>query len=106
MNRIDSYNREATRPLVGTLWVWEPETAPALIKVSAVRWNGEEWWVEAEIVAVAPRPGCGEPGERYPNDLSRFWEAVHRVSRRAGAAGTPGVTRRGAPQADERAPSG
>ena len=94
---ISSYDREATRPLAGTLWVWEPEKphAVALIRVTGVRWNGEEWHVGAR--AITDGAGSGE----YWNDLSRFWEAAHRVSRRATAAGTPGVTRKGAPQPDE-----
>jgi hypothetical protein len=100
---VSSYNRDAPRPLIGTLWVWEPGKPHAieLIKVTAVRWNGEEWWVETEAVVQAPLSGEATPGARHWNDLSRFWEACHRVQRRPGPGGAPGVTRRGSPYPQE-----
>jgi hypothetical protein len=101
---ISSYDREATRPLAGTLWVWEPEKphAVALIRVTGVRWNGEEWFVQTTTIAAAGAYPGDVVGAVNWNDLGRFWEAAHRVSRRATASGTPGVTRKGAPQPDEQ----
>lgn len=94
---VSSYDRDATRPLVGSLWAWEPEAAPALIKVTTVRWNGEEWRVGTRSLATVSLPGNLQSGEIW-NDLSRFWEACHAV---AESPGPRGHTRRGAPQAGE-----
>ncbi len=99
-----SYNREAVRPLAGTLWAWEPRKphAAALVEVTEVRWNGEEWWVRARILAGSVAAGLA--GREYLNDLDRFWEACHRVSVNHGPAGYhPAAVRRGPPQADEQA---
>jgi hypothetical protein len=100
-----SYDREAVRPLVGTLWAWEPRSshAAALIEVTKVIWNGEEWWVSARVIAACGKYGQ-EAGGEYPNDLDRFWEACHRVSVNHGPAGYhPNAVRRGPPLADEQA---
>lgn len=97
-----SYDREAVRPLAGTRWAWEPGSphAAALIEVTGVRWNGEEWWVTARVLAGSDT--AGKAGAEYGNDLSRFWEASHRVSKNAGPAGYhPDAVRRGAPRPDE-----
>jgi len=66
--RVNSYDRSAPRPRIGSRWVWEPELPHARedITVISVRWNGEEWWVESETCS----------GIAAWNDLSRFWEAV------------------------------
>lgn len=95
---ISSYDRNAVRPLAGTLWAWEPESAPALIRVTSVRWNGEEWYVGTMTLAEYVLPGS--LGREVWNDLSRFWEACHRVLAQPGPQG--GQTRHGAPRADER----
>ena len=102
-----SYNREAVRPLVGTIWAWEPGNpdAAALIEVTRVTWNGEEWWVTAKTLADNDKFGGPKVGAEYPNDLARFWEAAYRVSKNHGPGGYhPDAVRRGAPLADEQAP--
>jgi hypothetical protein len=98
---IDSHNRTAARPVVGSLWAWEPEKphAAALIKVTSVRWNGEEWWVGTEQLLP------GAEGDEIWNDLSRFWEACHYVAVDPGLSGAPdmalAVTLFGEPRPDE-----
>jgi hypothetical protein len=93
--------RGAVRPVVGTVWAWEPEAAhaAALIRVTGVRWNGEEWYVGTEAL------GGGRPaktsGATLWNDLSRFWEACHAVAAEPGPGGRRGLVRRGAPRPDE-----
>ena len=99
LRRIDSYNRTARRPLVGTLWMWEPESAPALIRVTSVVWNGEEW-----RVGTLPLPAPPGPERELWNDLSRFWEACHYVRPQAGPPGVRGATRSGTPEPDELRP--
>jgi len=97
-----SYNREAVRPLVGTIWAWEPRKprVAALVEVTRVWWNGEEWWVKARIIAGSEF--AGKPGSEWGNELNRFWEACHRVSVDHGPAGYhPAAFRRGPPQAGE-----
>ena len=91
-----SYDRNALRPLAGTLWAWEPqaEHAACLIKVTGVRWNGEEWHVGAQVM------GTGVSGGVWWNDLDRFWEACHYVAPEAGAHACAPL-RSGAPVADE-----
>jgi len=101
MSRINSYDISAARPLAGTLWVWEPQAAPALVKVTRVLWNGEEWWVETQSLADYG-PFRQKLGVAW-NDLSRFWEACHCVAASAGPPQTKGITRRGDPQPDELA---
>jgi hypothetical protein len=104
VSRIDSYDREATRPLVGTRWVWEPERAPTLIKVTTVRWNGEEWWIGTRTLAEEDLPESMQTiGTEMWNDLSRFWEACHHVSLNAGPPSSGGVTRAGEPKPAELA---
>ena len=93
--RIDSYQQTAIRPLPGTLWVWEPEKAPTLIKVVQVLWNGEEWWV-----ATRGLPDAGLYSRDDWNDLSRFWEACHAVDLAAGPPTGRGKTRHDKPRLD------
>lgn len=78
--RISSYDRDAPAPAIGSRWTWEPDKpwARETITVSDVRWNGEEWWVCAQVEVW--RLGYAVPGEAYWNDLSRFWEAVSPIS--------------------------
>lgn len=66
---IDSYNRDAPIPEMGSEWVWERDNlcAQEAIVVIGTRWNGEEWW-------ILTQGSCGT----YWNDLSRFWEAVNK----------------------------
>ena len=96
---IDDGDAQAPRPRPGTFWAWEPARphAATLVKVSRVRWNGDEWWV-ATIPAGAEDP---LPGAHW-NNLSRFWEACHHVAARAGVPQDEATTvRRGHPQPDE-----
>jgi len=97
---ISSYDRNAARPTVGTLWAWEPETALALVKVTSVLWNGEEWFVGTRSVLDIGLPSTLGRGEVW-NDLSRFWEACHYVAANPGVPGTRGATRRGVPEPEE-----
>lgn len=101
--RVNSYDRLAVRPRTGTLWVWEPVTAPALIKVLEVRWNGEEWWIKTVSLAdYTTPPALRRPAAENWNDLSRFWEACHHVAMHAGPPGARGaLTRRGEPRPEE-----
>jgi hypothetical protein len=76
---VNSYDHDAPVPTVGSRWIWERgnETAEETIKVTDVKWNGEEWFV---ATVAGPRPprelNNTVPGRPYWNDLSRFWEAV------------------------------
>ena len=101
MSRISGYDRSAVRPLPGSLWVWEPEAAPALIKVTKVFWNGEEWWVKTTSLASYDLP-VRLLTETYLNELGRFWGACHHVSAAAGPPPGPRtVTRKGEPLPEE-----
>jgi hypothetical protein len=88
--RVNSYNRDAPTPAIGSRWIWEygKPHAQETITVTKVEWNGEEWWVES---VCDDRPLRGPisretfgviPGKPYWNDLSRFWEAVSMISSR------------------------
>lgn len=96
-----SYDRNALRPLPGTLWAWEPraEHARALVEVTSVRWNGEEWFVGTKALLARDTFGAVGDGE-ICNDLDRFWEACHYVAPEAGAHACAPL-RSGAPVADE-----
>lgn len=76
---------EALLPLLpkpGSVWHWEP-TKPApvhrVVRVTGVRWNGEEAFVESEPIGPCD---CGLPSHqdcvrpRCWNDLSRWMEAT------------------------------
>jgi hypothetical protein len=96
----------ARRPVVGSLWVWEPEKphAVALIKVTAVRWNGEEWFVGTEALAENAGEVMGTSNIGHGviwNDLSHFWEACHYVAASPGPPRARGAVRRGEPQEGE-----
>lgn len=55
--------------LLGRCFVWEPSSpnALAMVVVTEVKWNGEEWWVTTcELTA----------GYTYWNTLERFNEAT------------------------------
>ena len=82
--RVNSYDRDAPTPAIGSRWVWElgKPHAQETITVTDVHWNGEEWWVET-VADDRPRRGpvTGRTfgvvaGKPYWNDLGRFWEAV------------------------------
>jgi hypothetical protein len=86
--RVNSYDRDAPTPAIGSRWVWELRKPHAreTITVTAVEWNGEEWWV-CTVADGRPRTGPVTrnsygvtPGKPYWNDLSRFWEAVAPVA--------------------------
>jgi hypothetical protein len=58
-------------PSVGSIWEWEPldGLSRETVRVTAVKWNGDEAMVESEPV--------NNPAERrYWNDLSRWIEAT------------------------------
>lgn len=86
--RVNSYDRDAPTPAIGSRWIWEANRpfARETITVTRAEWNGEEWWVET-IADARPRRGF-LTGNLYPprrerpywNDLSRFWEAVTPIS--------------------------
>ena len=100
---ISSYDRDAPRPVPGTIWAWEPEKphAAELVRVTDCRWIGEEWFVATVRVRERAFPPWPLDDLRVWNDLSRFWEACHYVQRFPGVPGRKGVTRRGEPRADE-----
>jgi hypothetical protein len=105
--RADTHSPTAARPEPGTLWAWEPHslTAAALIEVTQLRWNGEEWWVEARVIAGKAAEFAGvKVGSLYWNELSRFWEACYRVSKSPGLLGHSAGIRRGPLQVGERMP--
>ena len=64
-------------PHDGDIWLWEPEKEHAreFVRVTDVRWNGEEVWVESEVMSTS---------RTALNDLSRWVEAtvLVRVSER------------------------
>lgn len=105
--RTDPYVETGARPEPGTLWVWEPRSdhAAALIEVVRCWWNGEEWVVRTKVIASTDSRFTRPPtGTEHVNDLSRFWEACHRVAKKPGLVGTPEGIRRGPRQLDEGPP--
>ena len=74
--RVNSYDRDAPTPAIGSRWIWElgKPWAQETLTVTEVEWNGEEWWVCT--ISDGPPRGSGILGKPYWNDLSRFWEAV------------------------------
>lgn len=64
---VNSYDRDAPVPEVGTEWFWVEESGRREeIKVLEVKWNGEEWWV---------RTTAGlDSSKTYWNDIGVFWE--------------------------------
>ena len=105
--RADTRSPGAARPEPGTLWVWEPHSlaAVALVRVTQTRWNGEQWTVATEAIAVGPEEVTGlKPGREYWNELDQFWEACHRVAQRPGLVGDPKGIRRGPLRPDEVQP--
>jgi hypothetical protein len=105
--RTDPYVETGARPEPGTLWVWEPRSLAAvtLLEVTQVQWDGKQWRVKTRVIAAkAAQVGNQEVGGEYWNELSRFWEACHRVSKGPGVIGTPEGIRRGPLRADERQP--
>lgn len=101
--RVSSYTRNAPRPLVGSLWAWKPDVCPVLARVTAVRWSGEEWWVQTIALAEGPSRISGAVFPVVPawNDLNVFWESCHYVVPEPGVPGIRGAVRRGSPQPDE-----
>lgn len=71
---ISSYEPNAPLPKIGSRWVWEIDQpgARALIEVTDVFWNGEEWWVRTRNLFDSLPDSLREDAL---NDLSRFWEA-------------------------------
>jgi len=79
---VNSYDRTAKTPEVGSHWdwrsgkaarplgvpvdQWKPRPIYERVVVTEVKWNGEEWWVRTD----GPRFGS-----RW-NDLGVFWENV------------------------------
>lgn len=101
-----SYNKTEIRPIVGSIWVWEPHSAPDLIWVTEVRWNGEEWFIRCAVsgertipeILIGHRPGVW-------NDLDRFWKACHFVRTKPGPPSKSDQVRRGEPYSDEMPPA-
>jgi hypothetical protein len=71
MIRVDSYDKSAKTPPIGSEWDWArkqknyPWGAREKVVVSEVKWNGEEWYVKTR----------GPRGEFW-TDLTVFWEGV------------------------------
>lgn len=61
------------RAMVGRDFIWEPRNprAYARCRVTAVNWNGEEFWVESETY-----------GQKSWNELERFLEAISQADNR------------------------
>lgn len=78
-----SYDRNASLPGIGGIFVWEIDkpAARALIEVVDVFWNGEEWWVRTNVLL----PDVPDDAAEHLNDVARFWEAVTPVRERHGA---------------------
>jgi len=72
---VNSYDADAPLPRIGSRWVWEIDspTARAVVEVSAVKWNGEEWWVETTTLMPDSFPSTRN---KHLNDVGRFWEAA------------------------------
>ena len=98
MSRINSYDPDAVRPVVGSRWAWGTD----LLTVTGVLWNGEEWWIETQHAALVDLPVSLCPVKRQWNDVSLFWENAHRVALGHGPGPNPkGATRRGPARPDE-----
>ena len=86
--RVNSYDRDAPTPVLGSRWIWEYGNpyAQETITVTDVKWNGEEWWVQARGSSLAllgrRESGVEQGNGTYWNDLSRFWEAVTSAPKR------------------------
>lgn len=59
----------------GSLWCWQPLKPDARIRcrITAVNWNGEEWWIEAENTQTTRG---GERGARTWNTLDSWVESA------------------------------
>jgi helix-turn-helix protein len=99
---VSDYSEDAPRPRPGTLWVWEPEKAPELIRVTRSRWNGEQWWVATRRVSQAGWPE--DPRLEVWNELNRFWNACYAVALHSGVLRSRSHS--GPPGADELEPPG
>jgi len=80
MGRVNSYDRDALLPKVGTRWIWQIDSPSGreLIMVTEVFWNGEEWWVRSKCLMrdvghIGSMAGTPEVGL---TDVGGFWEAV------------------------------
>ena len=58
-----------------TTWCWEPLKPHARcdVRITETRWNGEEWWIECEMLTT---DGLSAVGSKHWNELSRFVEAA------------------------------
>lgn len=58
-------------PSIGSIWIWEPmlDHARATLKVTDVKWNGEEAWVETQNL---DKPDA----ERSWNELGHWVQAT------------------------------
>ncbi len=74
---VNSYDPNAPLPGLDSIWVWELDSphARALIQVTEVFWNGEEWWTRMRTLLPRVERMPGEPEETNLNELDRFWEA-------------------------------
>ena len=75
---VNSYDRHAPTPKVGTHWVWEIDKPHArqLVEVVEVTWNGEEWWVLTRRLLGGGMASAFPEKRDAMNDLGRFWKAV------------------------------
>ncbi len=73
--RVNSYDRSARTPKLGSVWVWELDKphARCLVVVREVIWNGEEWWVTTDTL-MEDVQSIVQASEAL-NDLGRFYEA-------------------------------
>jgi hypothetical protein len=99
---MSSYDENARRPTVRSIWVWRPRTCPQLIEVTEVIWNGEEWFVRTDRPSgLALDSRMRGPG--LMNDLDVFWEACHAVAPKPGAPMHGSAIASGPPTEAERA---
>lgn len=81
---VNSCDPDAPTPKVGSRWVWEIDLphARALLEVTDVFWNGEEWWIETKSLLSSD---VFPTKEFVYNELGRFWEAVTPVGGTVGS---------------------
>lgn len=73
---VSEYDPNAPLPTIGSRWAWEIDepNAREITEVTAVKWNGEAWWVETKT--LLPNPAFPSDRDKHWNEIGRFWEAV------------------------------